>query len=71
MSAELWADTEILAGLLLLGLYIGSFWPLRRLLASPARPRWLKRSLNGEYVMLGHIAVLLAALALLALGLIR
>ena len=41
-----------------------SFAPLRRLIRSPERPAWLHKPLNVEYVLLTHMAVLLAALCL-------
>ena len=55
---------ETAAGLALLAVYLATFVPLLRLLRSPRRPAWLRRELNVEYVLLAHIALLLAGGAL-------
>lgn len=52
-------------GAALLAIYAAAFYPLLRLLRSPARPRWLQAELTVEYIMLAHIAALLGGAALL------
>jgi hypothetical protein len=54
--------TQITLAIIFLALYMASFVPLRRLIRSPERPIWLHKPLNVEYVLLTHMAVLLAAL---------
>jgi hypothetical protein len=57
---------QVALALVLAALYIATFAPLRRLIRSPDRPTWLRNPLNAEYVLLAHMAVMLAALCLLA-----
>jgi hypothetical protein len=57
---------QIALALAFAALYIATFAPLRRLIRSPDRPAWLRKPLNVEYVLLTHMALLLAALCLLA-----
>jgi hypothetical protein len=57
---------QVALALAFAALYIATFAPLRRLIRSPDRPTWLRKPLNVEYVLLTHMAVLLAALCLLA-----
>jgi hypothetical protein len=57
---------QIALALAFAALHIATFAPLRRLIRSPERPTWLRKPLNVEYILLAHMALLLAALCLLA-----
>jgi hypothetical protein len=54
---------EAAAGLACLILYVLTAYPLYRLMRGQ-RPLWLRRELNAEYLLLAHIALLLAGSAL-------
>lgn len=57
---------QVALALALAAAYVISFAPLRRFIRSPERPAWLRKPLNVEYVLLTHMAILLAALCLFA-----